>query len=103
MKLKELIDKSNAPIFVNVINVNIDLSNLSKLLKPKYPLQPTKFADNVVYSSEKYDYSEIYKDYLECEVISIYVDNKHTTQFSINNDTSYFYLDVDVRWWNNAW
>ena len=92
MKLKDILDNTDAPIFVRAWLRNIIPTQESQTSQPVGLLSEDIFADDVVFE-HNISYPEYYRPYRECSVDVITVDNYITDKITESNIP---YLDVTI-------
>ena len=92
MKLKDILDNTDAPIFVRALLKNAVETQESQTSQTVVLLSEDEFADDVVFD-HNISYPEYYRPYRECSVDVITVDNYITDKFTESNIP---YLDVTI-------
>ena len=92
MKLKDILDNTDAPIFVRASLRNIIPTQEAQTSQSVGLLSEDVFADDVVFE-HNISYPEYYRPYRECSVDFITVDNCITDKFTESNIP---YLDVTI-------
>ena len=92
MKLKDILDNTDAPIFVRASLKNIVSAQGPQTSQTIGLLSEDVFADDVVFD-HNISYPEYYRPYRECSVDVITVDNYITDKFTESNIP---YLDVTI-------
>ena len=92
MKLKDILDNTDAPIFVRALLKNIVSAQGPQTSQTVGLLSEDVFADDVVFD-HNISYPEYYRPYRECSVDVITVDNYITDKFTESNIP---YLDVTI-------
>lgn len=92
MKLKDILDNTDAPIFVRASLKNAVATQESQSSQSVGLLSETVFANDVVFD-HNISYPEYYRPYRECSVDVITVDNYITDKITESNIP---YLDVTI-------
>ena len=92
MKLKDILDNTDAPIFVRALLKNAVATQEIQTSQTVGLLSETVFANDVVFD-HNISYPEYYRAYRECSVDVITVDNYITDKITESNIP---YLDVTV-------
>ena len=92
MKLKDILDNTDAPIFVRASLKNAVATQEQQTSQSVGLLSEDVFADDVVFD-HNISYPEYYRPYRECSVDVITVDNYITDKFTESNIP---YLDVTI-------
>ena len=92
MKLKDILDNTDAPIFVRASLKNAVATQETQTSQTVVLLSEDVFADDVVFD-HNISYPEYYRPYRECSVDVITVDNYITDKFTESNIP---YLDVTI-------
>ena len=92
MKLKDILDNTDAPIFVRASLKNAVATQETQTSQTVGLLSETEFAIDVVFD-HNISYPEYYRPYRECSVDVITVDNYITDKFTESNIP---YLDVTI-------
>lgn len=92
MKLKDILDNTDAPIFVRASLKNIVPTQEPQTSQTVGLLSETVFANDVVFD-HNISYPEYYRPYRECSVDVITVDNYITDKITESNIP---YLDVTI-------
>ena len=92
MKLKDILDNTDAPIFVRALLKNAVATQEPQTSQTVGLLSETVFANDVVFD-HNISYPEYYRAYRECSVDVITVDNYITDKITESNIP---YLDVTI-------
>ena len=92
MKLKDILDNTDAPIFVRASLKNAVATQETQTSQSVGLLSETVFANDVVFD-HNISYPEYYRPYRECSVDVITVDNYITDKITESNIP---YLDVTI-------
>ena len=95
MKLKDILDTTDAPIFVRALLRNNIPTQEPQTSQSVGLLSEDVFADDIVFE-HNISYPEYYRPYRECSVDAITVDNYITDKITESNIP---YLDVTIFYW----